>query len=78
MTRKKARRPYKPVPTEQVTRRSRPSWLRQVAIGAAGTIVGKVVVAVVGPLVMESELVEAGREMISRCGSAPTQGAEAE
>ncbi|MEU9828542.1 hypothetical protein [Micromonospora chersina] len=70
MTHRKARRPLKP---GQVDRQS---WLWRAAVGLVGIVLSKVVVALLVPMVMDTELVNAGEDMISGCSEAPAPDGE--
>lgn len=59
-----------------VNRKSWRSWLRRVAVGVAGTILSKVIVALLVPEVMDTELVETGKDMINGCSTAPARDGE--
>ncbi|MEU7935273.1 hypothetical protein [Micromonospora echinofusca] len=46
------------------------------AVGVAGTILSKVIVALLVPEVMDTELVETGKDMINGCSTAPARDGE--
>ncbi|PWR15086.1 hypothetical protein DKT69_12845 [Micromonospora sicca] len=46
----------------QVARRS---WLRRAAVGVVGTVLAKVTVAILTTVVMETELVETGKDVVT-------------
>ena len=59
-----------------VNRKSWRDWLQRLAAGVAGTVLTKVIVALLVPVVMDTELVETGKDMINGCSTAPTRDGE--